>query len=167
MNQTREEYLMKHAEHAQRLDDLAGELQTLDLSEINQKVGGLRSSIKHANVNLLFTYFLFGWSRCCHTPLKRGFLVWFLQVCGSLSSGQDSCSSSPCGGLGCTDSEGRPKCGGEGCDGVVAKASSNLRKAQDTEQEIINAMDEVEKLSKKVSLDTSDVSWSFLDLIVI
>lgn len=49
----------------------------------------------------------------------------------------------------------------------MAKAGRNLRKAQDTEQEIINAMDEVEKLSKKVSLNASDVSWSFLDLTVI
>lgn len=42
MNQTGEEYLRKHAEHAQRLDDLAGELQTLDLSQISHKVGGPR-----------------------------------------------------------------------------------------------------------------------------
>lgn len=41
MNQTREEFLRRHAEHAQRLDDLAGELQTLDLSEISHKVGDL------------------------------------------------------------------------------------------------------------------------------
>lgn len=39
INQTREEFLKRHAEHAQRLDDLAGELQTLDLSEISHKVG--------------------------------------------------------------------------------------------------------------------------------
>lgn len=39
MNQTGEEFLMKQAEHAQRLDDLAGELQTLDLSETSHKVG--------------------------------------------------------------------------------------------------------------------------------
>lgn len=49
------------------------------------------------------------------------------------------------------DSEGQPKCGGEGCDGAVTKASSSLRTAQDTEQEIITAMEEVEKLSKMVS----------------
>lgn len=49
------------------------------------------------------------------------------------------------------DPEGQPKCGGEGCDGVVTKAGSSLRKAQDTEQEITNAMEEVEKLSKMVS----------------
>lgn len=48
------------------------------------------------------------------------------------------------------DSEGQPKCGGEGCDGAVTTASSSLRKAQDTEQEIINALEEVEKLSKMV-----------------
>lgn len=39
MNQTREEFLKRHTEHAQRLDDLAGELQTLDLSEISHQVG--------------------------------------------------------------------------------------------------------------------------------
>lgn len=39
MNQTREDFLRRHAEHAQRLDDLAGELQTLDLSEISHQVG--------------------------------------------------------------------------------------------------------------------------------
>lgn len=39
INQTREEFLRRHTEHALRLDDLAGELQTLDLSEISHKVG--------------------------------------------------------------------------------------------------------------------------------
>ena len=38
LNQTREEFLRRHTEHAQKLDDLAGELQTLDLSEISHKV---------------------------------------------------------------------------------------------------------------------------------
>lgn len=61
------------------------------------------------------------------------------------------------------DSEGRPKCGGEGCSGVVTQASSGLRKAQDTDQEILNAMDEVEKLSKMVSL--RGLSWRWLLLV--
>lgn len=38
LNQTRDEFLRRQSEHAQRLDDLAGELQTLDLSEISHKV---------------------------------------------------------------------------------------------------------------------------------
>ncbi|XP_037624052.1 laminin subunit beta-1a [Sebastes umbrosus] len=109
VNRTREEYLRRSIEHAQRLDELAGELQTLDLSEISHK------------------------------------------TCGSPASGQDSCLSSPCGGLGCVDSEGRTKCGGEGCDSVVTMADSIWRKASDSEQEIISAMEEVEKLSKMVS----------------
>ncbi|GLD71223.1 laminin subunit beta-1-like protein [Lates japonicus] len=109
LNQTREEFLRRHTEHAQRLDDLAGELQTLDLSEISHK------------------------------------------TCGSPLPGQDLCSSSSCGGLGCADSEGRTRCGGEGCDGVVTMANSLWRKAQDSEQEIISTMGEVEKLSKMVS----------------
>lgn len=109
MNQTREEFLKRHAEHAQRLDDLAGELQTLDLSEISH------------------------------------------QTCGSPPSGQDSCLSSACGGLGCVDAEGLSRCGGEGCDGVVTAASNAWKKAQESQQEIISAMEEVEKLSKMVS----------------
>ncbi|TKS72892.1 Laminin subunit beta-1 [Collichthys lucidus] len=109
LNRTTDEYLRRHTEHAQRLDDLAGELQTLDLSEISHK------------------------------------------TCGSPLSGQDSCLSSSCGGLGCVDSEGQTRCGGEGCDGIVTAASSAWRKARDSEQEIVSAMEEVEKLSKMVS----------------
>lgn len=59
MNQTREEFLAKHGEHAQRLDDLAGELQTLDLSEISQKVG----EEPHA-ADLTFT----SWTPSQHPP---------------------------------------------------------------------------------------------------
>ncbi|KAM8891536.1 laminin subunit beta-1a [Spinachia spinachia] len=109
LNHTREEFLSKHTEHAQRLDDLAGELQTLDLSGISHK------------------------------------------TCGSPSLGQDSCSSSPCGGLGCIDSEGQTRCGGEGCGGVITVASNIWKKTHDSEQEIISAMQEVEKLSQMVS----------------
>lgn len=56
INQTREEYLMRHTEHAQRLDDLAGELQTLDLSEISHKVGEFKGLIDDATVPLLQTH---------------------------------------------------------------------------------------------------------------
>uniref|UniRef100_A0AAQ4P864 Laminin, beta 1a n=1 Tax=Gasterosteus aculeatus aculeatus TaxID=481459 RepID=A0AAQ4P864_GASAC len=105
LNQTREEFLRKHTEHARRLDDLAGELQTLDLAEISHKVG----------------------------------------------DDGDSCMSSPCGGLGCVDSEGQTRCGGEGCDGVITVASNILKNTQDSEQEIISALQEVEKLSQMVS----------------
>ncbi|CAJ1055768.1 laminin subunit beta-1 [Xyrichtys novacula] len=109
LNQTREEFLRRHTEHAQRLDDLAGELQTLDLSEISHK------------------------------------------TCGRSSSGQEPCGSSPCGGLGCVDSQGGTRCGGEDCDGVVTTAGRAWDKAKDSEQKILGAMEEVEKLSKMVS----------------
>uniref|UniRef100_A0AAX7TZM5 Laminin, beta 1a n=1 Tax=Astatotilapia calliptera TaxID=8154 RepID=A0AAX7TZM5_ASTCA len=103
LNQTREKFMKRQSEHAQKLDDLAGELQSLDLT------------------------------------------------CGSPSLGQDACGSSSCGGLGCVNPEGRARCGGEGCSGAVATANSVLRKARDSEQEIVHAMEEVEKLSKMVS----------------
>uniref|UniRef100_A0AAQ5Z8U5 Laminin, beta 1a n=1 Tax=Amphiprion ocellaris TaxID=80972 RepID=A0AAQ5Z8U5_AMPOC len=106
LNQTREEFLRRHTEHAQKLDDLAGDLQTLDLSEISQK------------------------------------------TCGSPSSGQDLCLS--CGGLGCVEADGRIKCSRDGCNGVVTTANAVWKKAQTSEQEIISAMEEVEKLSKMV-----------------
>ncbi len=86
-------------------------------------------------------------------------LSWFFQTCGSSSSGQDSCWSSPCGGLSCVDSDGQTRCGGEGCDGVVTAANSAWRKAQDSEQEIMNAMEEVEKLSKMVSPTGPGLGW--------
>ncbi|XP_035772035.1 laminin subunit beta-1-like [Neolamprologus brichardi] len=109
LNQTREKFMKRQSEHAQKLDDLAGELQSLDLAELSSK------------------------------------------TCGSPSLGQDACGSSSCGGLGCVNPEGGARCGGEGCSGAVATANSVLRKARDSEQEIIHAMEEVEKLSKMVS----------------
>ena len=38
MNQTKDEFHRRQEEHAKRLDDLAGELETLDLSELSEKV---------------------------------------------------------------------------------------------------------------------------------
>lgn len=49
------------------------------------------------------------------------------------------------------DAEGLSRCGGEGCDGIVTAASNAWKKAQESQQEIISAMEEVEKLSKMVS----------------
>lgn len=48
--------------------------------------------------------------------------------------------------------DGRTRCGGEGCDGVVKMANSVWTKAQESEHEIISAIEEVEKLSRMVSL---------------
>ncbi|XP_051807589.1 laminin subunit beta-1 isoform X3 [Acanthochromis polyacanthus] len=125
LNQTREEFLRKHTEHAQELDDLAGDLQTLDLSEISQK------------------------------------------TCGSPSSDQDLCLS--CGGLGCVEADGRIKCGRDGCNGVVTTANAVWKKAQASEQDIISAMEEVEKLSKMVleaKLQADEAKLSAQDVLV-
>lgn len=48
------------------------------------------------------------------------------------------------------DSEGHSRCGGEDCDGVVTAAGRVWMKARDSEQKILGAMEEVEKLSKMV-----------------
>lgn len=38
MNETKEEFQRKQDEHTKALDDLAGQLETLDLSELSEKV---------------------------------------------------------------------------------------------------------------------------------
>ncbi|KAJ8269151.1 hypothetical protein COCON_G00117580 [Conger conger] len=108
MNQTKEEFNARQDEHAKTLDDLAGQLETLDLSELSDK------------------------------------------TCGS-PAGSESCADSPCGGLSCLNEDGTKKCGGEGCDGLVTVAHNAWTKAKDFDQEIINALEEVDKLSKMVS----------------
>uniref|UniRef100_A0A674BXD8 Laminin, beta 1a n=1 Tax=Salmo trutta TaxID=8032 RepID=A0A674BXD8_SALTR len=102
MNDTREEFHRRQEEHAKRLDDLAGQLETLDLSELSVK------------------------------------------TCGSPADG--ACVDSQCGGLSCVDSKGNRRCGGEGCDGLVTLANNAWQKAKDFDQEILTAMEEVDKL---------------------
>uniref|UniRef100_A0A8C7J5J1 Laminin subunit beta 1 n=1 Tax=Oncorhynchus kisutch TaxID=8019 RepID=A0A8C7J5J1_ONCKI len=72
-----------------------------------------------------------------------------LQTCGSPAG--EACADSPCGGLSCVDSEGNRRCGGEGCNGLVTLANNAWHKAKDFDQEILTAMEEVDKLSKMVS----------------
>ncbi|XP_029009817.1 laminin subunit beta-1a [Betta splendens] len=109
LNHSSEAFLSRHSDHAQRLDDLAAELHSLDLSQISHK------------------------------------------ICGSPSAGQDSCSSSSCGGLGCLGPDSQTRCGGEGCYGAVTMANSMWIKAGQSEMKIISATKEVDKLSKMVS----------------
>lgn len=49
------------------------------------------------------------------------------------------------------ESDGGIKCGEDGCNGVVTTAGAVWKKAQVSEQDIISAMGEVEKLSKMVT----------------
>lgn len=49
------------------------------------------------------------------------------------------------------DAEGNRKCGGEGCNGLTTLAHNTWQKAKDFDQDIISAMEEVDKLSKMVS----------------
>uniref|UniRef100_A0A8C7EI73 Laminin subunit beta-1 n=1 Tax=Nothoprocta perdicaria TaxID=30464 RepID=A0A8C7EI73_NOTPE len=61
------------------------------------------------------------------------------------------CAESACGGLGCRTPEGRRKCGGAGCEGLVTAAHGAWHKAMDFDRDILSALAEVEQLSKMVS----------------
>ncbi|MGH0126894.1 UNVERIFIED_CONTAM: hypothetical protein FKN15_034351 [Acipenser sinensis] len=106
MNETRIQFEENQENYTKHLDDLAAQLQTLDLFEVNEK------------------------------------------TCGS--SGV-SCTEGQCGGLSCRDEDGTMKCGGEGCDGLVTLSHNAWKKAVDFDREILNALAEVDQLSKMVS----------------
>ncbi|KAF7246578.1 Laminin subunit beta-1 [Varanus komodoensis] len=62
-----------------------------------------------------------------------------------------SCADSECGGLNCRTEDGKKKCGGPGCDGLVTVAHNAWQKAMDFDRDILSALAEVEQLSKMVS----------------
>ncbi|XP_047431649.1 laminin subunit beta-1b [Mugil cephalus] len=69
------------------------------------------------------------------------------KTCGAAAQ-DDACSS--CGGLGCAGEDGMTRCGGEGCGGVVTTSQMSLKSAENLDQEIVVAMQEVDKLSRMV-----------------
>lgn len=68
-------------------------------------------------------------------------------MCGGSGEGE-SCST--CGGFGCVKEDGAPHCGGEGCTGFVTTSQTALKSSQKLDQEIQQAMEEVDKLSRMV-----------------
>nr|XP_020633682.1 laminin subunit beta-1 [Pogona vitticeps] len=71
------------------------------------------------------------------------------KTCGT--SPGASCTDSECGGLSCRTEDGKMKCGGPGCDGLVTVAHNAWQKAMDFDREILSALAEVDQLSKMVS----------------
>lgn len=60
-------------------------------------------------------------------------------VCGS--PGDEPCATSPCGGAGCRDEDGQPRCGGLGCSGAAAVADLALGRARHTQAELQRALE--------------------------
>uniref|UniRef100_A0A670Z4W1 Laminin subunit beta-1 n=1 Tax=Pseudonaja textilis TaxID=8673 RepID=A0A670Z4W1_PSETE len=64
------------------------------------------------------------------------------KVCGA--QGDTPCAIDSCGGAGCYDEDGRRHCGGLHCNGAVATADNALNRARHVEEELHNAVSEVE-----------------------
>ncbi|KAL8212819.1 UNVERIFIED_CONTAM: hypothetical protein K2H54_058895 [Gekko kuhli] len=71
------------------------------------------------------------------------------KVCGA--PGDLPCSSSPCGGAGCRDEDGRRHCGGLNCNGAVATADNALDRARHAEGELRRAVADVDLLLRQVA----------------
>ncbi|ETE64464.1 Laminin subunit beta-1, partial [Ophiophagus hannah] len=71
------------------------------------------------------------------------------KVCGA--QGDTPCAIDSCGGAGCYDEDGRRHCGGLHCNGAVATADNALNRARHVEEELHNAVSEVESLLHQVS----------------
>uniref|UniRef100_A0A8C0BB95 Laminin subunit beta-1 n=1 Tax=Buteo japonicus TaxID=224669 RepID=A0A8C0BB95_9AVES len=104
INEKEAQFKAKQEEQSRLLDELAGKLQSLDLSEVT-----------------------------CGTPMGA------------------SCAESECGGLNCRTDDGKKKCGGPGCNGLMTVAHNAWQKAMDFDRDILSALAEVEQLSSMVS----------------
>ncbi|XP_074861711.1 laminin subunit beta-2 isoform X2 [Carettochelys insculpta] len=71
------------------------------------------------------------------------------KVCGA--PGDAPCASSPCGGAGCRDEDGRRHCGGLSCTGAVPMARRALERAQHGHAELHQTMGEADQLLRKVA----------------
>lgn len=70
-------------------------------------------------------------------------------VCGA--PGDAPCATSPCGGAGCRDEDGQPRCGGLGCSGAAATADLALGRARHTQAELQRALVEGGGILSRVS----------------
>ncbi|KAF7249960.1 Laminin subunit beta-2 [Varanus komodoensis] len=71
------------------------------------------------------------------------------KVCGA--PGDAPCASSPCGGAGCRDEDGKRHCGGLNCNGAVATADNALDRARHAEGELRRAVADVDLLLRQVA----------------
>uniref|UniRef100_A0A8C2GDQ8 Laminin, beta 1b n=1 Tax=Cyprinus carpio TaxID=7962 RepID=A0A8C2GDQ8_CYPCA len=74
------------------------------------------------------------------------------QVCG----GASGLGCGTCGGLGCVSEDGTSQCGGEGCETIVTRSQNALNEAKNSDQEVLHALREVDKLNKMVSIRRAD-----------
>ncbi|GCB69336.1 hypothetical protein scyTo_0010538 [Scyliorhinus torazame] len=68
------------------------------------------------------------------------------KICGSPAG--VSCAEAQCGGPNCQDGDGTRKCGGIGCDGLVTLAHKAWEDSMDFDTAVLNALAEVDQLSK-------------------
>ncbi|KAM8829789.1 laminin subunit beta-1 isoform 1-T3 [Synchiropus picturatus] len=74
------------------------------------------------------------------------------KVCGGRgnASTNGSCDDGQCGGAGCRDDEGRPVCGGEGCNGTVTASTTALNYANNATESLNAASEELQGIARKL-----------------
>ncbi|MCJ8741639.1 hypothetical protein PDJAM_G00072970 [Pangasius djambal] len=74
------------------------------------------------------------------------------KVCGSSGNenANGSCPDSPCGGVGCKDSNDKLVCGGPHCNGTVGESIRALEKANDVSKNLTAVSEDLKNMAKKL-----------------
>ncbi|KAM9785727.1 laminin subunit beta-1 [Neosynchiropus ocellatus] len=74
------------------------------------------------------------------------------KVCGGRgnASSDGSCDAGQCGGAGCRDDEGRPVCGGDGCNGTATASTTALNYANNATDGLNAANEELQGIARKL-----------------
>lgn len=161
----------KHERNLKKLDKLSTDVDQLDLLPLSEQVhtqkefnflfvSFTQKNSSHWVFSARGNVFFFNFSKKLTVSLHHltsHLFALLLQICGGAVESED-CSGSPCGGLGCEGKDGEAaQCGGGDCKGLTTTSQNALKSAKDIDQQIVAAMQEVDKLSRMVSPYHGDI----------